>query len=153
MKKIKLTKGQFALVDDEDFEWLSQWKWCYGSHGYACRTVYVKGSGRKNQKNQHILMHRLINKTPSGKLTDHENQNKLDNQKTNLRSANKSLNSINRPLQPNNKSGYKGIHWFKRLNMWQVYINKDSKRISLGYFRELDDAIRVRQAAEVLYHN
>ena len=49
MKKIKLTRGQFALVDDKDFEWLNQWKW-YALKGkttyYAARFV----GGRKNRK-------------------------------------------------------------------------------------------------------
>jgi hypothetical protein len=28
MKMIPLTQGQCALVDHEDFEWLSNYKWC-----------------------------------------------------------------------------------------------------------------------------
>lgn len=148
MKKIYLNKDKITFVDDEDFEYLSQWKWQYGTHGYASRTIYVKGSGRKNQKNEHILMHRVINKTPDGMITDHINQDKLDNRRSNLRTANKSLNSINRPLQPNNKSGYKGIHWFKRLGLWQVYLDRDGKRKSLGYFADLSTAVKARQRAE-----
>lgn len=152
MKKIKLTKGKYALVDAEDFEWLNQWKWYYHSNGYAVRLIYIKGSGRKHQKSECVLMHRVINKTPSGFITDHINRDKLDNRRSNLRTADKSLNSINRPLQPNNKSGYKGIHWFKRINQWQVYINKGGKRRSLGYFKSLDDAVKARQEAERIYH-
>lgn len=152
MKKIPLSKNRFAIVDDDDFEYLSRWSWQLGSHGYAARTTYVKGSGRKNQKNEHILMHRVVNKTPEGMLTDHINRDKLDNRKANLRTANKSLNSINRPVQPNNKSGHKGVHWFKRLGVWQVYINIDSKRINLGYFSTIEEAIKARQNAEKMYH-
>lgn len=148
MQRIKLSKNKYATVDDEDFEYLNQWKWHYGTNGYAMRVTYIRGSGRKNQKNEYVLMHRLVNKTPPNRLTDHINQNKLDNRKANLRNANKSLNSINRPLQPNNKSGYKGVHWFKRLHLWQVYIDRNSKRKSLGYYTSLDDAIKARQNAE-----
>lgn len=142
----------FALVDDEDYEYLSQWQWHYGVNGYAMRTTYIRGSGRKNQKNEYVLMHRLINKTPPKQLTDHINRNKLDNRKTNLRSANKSLNSINRPLQPNNKSGHKGVHWFKRVKLWQVYLDRDGKRINVGYFADLDEAVMARQRAEQELH-
>lgn len=152
MKRIKLSKGQYATVDDQDFDWLNQWSWHYSSNGYAMRVTYIKGSGRQNQKNEYVLMHRAINKTPAGKLTDHINRDKLDNRRSNLRNADKSLNSINRPLQSNNKSGYKGIHWFKRISMWQVYINKKGKRVNLGYYQELSDAIKVRQEAENRLH-
>ena len=71
MKKIPLTQKQFALVDDENFKWLNQWKW-YFSNGYAMRGF------RKNGKIIRLLMHREILKTPKGKDTDHINSNKLD---------------------------------------------------------------------------
>lgn len=152
MKKIELSKGKFALVDDADFEWLNQWKWHYGTNEYAVNMAYVRGSGRKNQKTKCTLMHRLINETPEGFITDHINRNKLDNRRSNLRTGNKSLNSINRPLQSNNTSGHKGVTWFKRLGLWQVYINKDSKRKNLGYFSTIEDAVKARQKAESRYH-
>lgn len=152
MRRIRLSKGKSVLVDDGDFEWLSQWSWHYGTHGYACRATYVRGSGRKNQKNTYVLMHRLINKTPDGFFTDHINRNRLDNRRSNLRTADKSLNSINRAIQPNNTSGHKGVHWFKRLGLWQVYINKNRKRVSLGYFKNLRDAVKARKLAEKEYH-
>ena len=42
MKQILLTQGRFALVDDGDFDWLNQYKWCVNSCNYA---------GRYNKKN------------------------------------------------------------------------------------------------------
>ena len=41
MKKIKLTKNKFAIVDDEDFKFLSQWKWFLSWNGYAKRNSRV----------------------------------------------------------------------------------------------------------------
>jgi surfactin synthase thioesterase subunit len=58
MKQIHLTQGKFALVDDEDFDWLNQWKWHYDK-GYADRTVDGK----------HIYMHRAIMNTPDNMKT------------------------------------------------------------------------------------
>ena len=55
MKKIKLTKNRYALVDAEDFDYLSQWKWQYGLVGYAYRSL---------DKKTKVYMHRCINKTP-----------------------------------------------------------------------------------------
>lgn len=61
MKKIPLTQGKFALVDDSDYEWLNQWKWHF-HNGYA-----VMSGPRGTEKREHILMHREIMKTPNGK--------------------------------------------------------------------------------------
>jgi len=84
MQKIELTKGQFTLVDDEDFNYLNQWKWHISTKGYALRCIWI-GSGHKNRKGINIYMHGEVNKTPKGYQTDHINRNKLDNRKSNLR--------------------------------------------------------------------
>jgi hypothetical protein len=54
MKQIPLSNGKFALVDDEDFEYLNQWKWSYSGHGYAHRL----------QSGKTVYMHREILKPP-----------------------------------------------------------------------------------------
>ena len=86
MKEIPLTRGKFALVDDEDYEWLSQWKWYCSTTGYAVRGC----------KNRILYMHREIAKTKPGMLTDHINRNKLDNRKENLRFCSHRENMKNR---------------------------------------------------------
>lgn len=139
MSLILLSQGKYALVDDEDFDFLSQWKWTY-DRGYA----------RRNDKKKKIYLHRLINKTPLGFQTDHINQNKLDNRKCNLRNANHKINSINRGLQSNNKSGYRGVAWCKYVKKWESYIWNNRKKINLGYYFSLEDAILVRKNKEIL---
>ncbi len=90
MKKITLPQGIFAIVDDGDFEWLNQWRWSLAS-GYARRCT------RKTEGHRRwVLMHRVINKTPHGMETDHINGDRLDNQKSNLRTVDKSKNGMNR---------------------------------------------------------
>jgi hypothetical protein len=74
MKKIPLTQGKFAIVDDEDFEYLNRWKWYFAPVGYATRG---DGHGRGNRTV--VYMHRVVNKTTGGLVTDHINRNKLDN--------------------------------------------------------------------------
>ena len=150
MRKIKLTQGKYALVDNEDFEWLSQWKWVF-NNGYAVVSRYI-GGGSKNAKRATIYMHRLINKTPSGFETDHINRNKLDNRKENLRIASKNLNSINRGLRKDNTSGYKGVGWEKRRKKWYASIMINQKSKTLGCFNNIQDAIFIRQEAERKYH-
>src|SRR4051812_32510094 len=106
MAKIRLAGGHITEVDDADFEWLNQWKWHLSTSGYATRTQYIKGSGRKNQKNIIIRMHRLIMNCPEGLFVDHINGNKLNNRRANLRLATQTDNHQNRGKQNNNTSGY-----------------------------------------------
>lgn len=147
MKKIPLTKGKFALVDDEDFDHLNQWKWYYSAIGYAVRDVHVpKG------KKVCVYMHRQINMTPEHLRTDHINRNKLDNRKENLRAVDGSQNGINRGLNTNNTSGHKGVVWHKDSQNWGARIKLHYKTIYLGRYKELKDAIRARKKAELKYH-
>ena len=142
MKKIKLTKGQYAIVDDFNFDWLNQWKWQFGTSGYA-----VRKEGRKT-----IRMHRLVNFTPSWLFTDHINQNKLDNRRGNLRSVTKSQNGFNREKPISNTSGIKGVYWDKFTNKWRAEIKVDYKKISLGRYNELWTAKLARRWGERIYH-
>lgn len=123
MKKIKLTQGKYALVDDEDYEWLSQWKWYFkktGISGYAVRGVF---NGKNMSK---IFMHREIAKTPTGLLTDHINRKKLDNRRKNLRVVTHSENS-------KNVMG-KGYYWEKASQKWHAQIAYNNANNYLGRF-------------------
>lgn len=145
MKKIPLTQGKFAIVDDEDFEKINQHKWHF-SHGYA-----IRDAGRRKNK-KHIWMHRLLNNTPDNLITDHINRNKLDNRKCNLRTVDWHKNGTNRGLNKNNTSGYKGIIWRKDNKKWQSRIKFNYKQIYLGCFNNIKDAIKARRKAEIIYH-
>lgn len=114
-KRIELTQGKFAIVDDADFERVSQHKWYY-NEGYAVRNT------KKNGKCVKICMHRVINKTPNNMLTDHANGDTLDNRKSNLRTCTVRQNSQNRKLPCNNLSGMKGLHFEKATNKWVAKI-------------------------------
>ena len=142
MKKIKLTKGKYALVDDDMFEYLNQFKWYYNSTGYAVRTV----------KGKKVLMHRIINNTPSSFETDHINRNKLDNRRKNLRTVTQGENNFNRDLYRSNKSGYRGIFWEKSRKCWEASIVINSKKIHLGRFKVLKVAREARKQGEEVYH-
>ncbi len=82
MKEIRLTQGKVALIDDADFEWLSQWKWRCSRHfrtWYAMRTVHSLG------KTMTVSMHRLITGAKPGEQVDHVDGNGINNQRNNLR--------------------------------------------------------------------
>ena len=130
MKKIKLTQGRYAIVDDEDYKYLNKYKWCFGSNDYAMRVV----------DKETILMHRVINKTPESMITDHINHDKLDNRKNNLRTCTKAQNRINAKMNKNNNSGYKGVTWNKLGRKWRAYIRINGKSKHLGYFDNKEEA-------------
>jgi hypothetical protein len=107
-----------------------------------------------NIDNKSYLLHRIIYLMFYGELPDlldHIDRNSTNNRIENIRKADKKINSINRDLQTNNKSGYRGISWNKNSSKWEVYITVNNKRIALGLSPTLEDAINVRKKAEERY--
>ena len=140
----KRGKGLSVIVDDEDFAWLSQYKWHY-DRGYAAMTL------RKQGRAQGILyMHRMVNKTPKNMSTDHVNGDKLDNRRANLRTCNQTQNNANSKLRAANTSGHKGVTWHKKAQKWQAQIGVKGKCVYLGQFTEKQRAIEayIRAATE-----
>ena len=146
-KEISLSKNKKTIVDDDMFDYLNQWKWFYSDGGYAIRHKYIN-----TKTSQIVRMHRLINKTPEGMMTDHINGNKLDNRKENLRTADKQLNAVNSKIRNNNKSGIKGCYFDKNAKKWRVQIKVLYKTIHLGYFNDLLRAKTAREFAEKKYY-
>jgi HNH endonuclease/AP2 domain len=144
-KEIKLSKGYIALVDDEDFEWLSKFKWHIGG-GYAIRTA------QNDFKQITVRMHREILQAPKGLEVDHVNKDKLDNRRQNLRLASKSQNARNRGANKNNTSGFKGVSWNKRDNKWQALIRVHLKKKFLGYFDDPTEAAKAYDKAAKELH-
>jgi hypothetical protein len=131
MKQIPLTQGKFALVDDEDFEFLNQWKWCASKSQWG---FYAMRGFRKNKKQIFVLMHRLVAKASIGVQVDHINRNGLDNQKSNLRLVNQFQNNANIGVCSKNTSGFKGVGWHKGGRKWKAAISNNDKTIHLGLF-------------------
>ena len=144
MKEIPLTQGKFALVDDDDYEYLSQWKWCY-DNGYAKRGQWNPVTKKIIQ----IFMHRVIMNAKKGEAVDHANHNTLNNKKYNLRICTYAQNMYNSKSNKNSSSKYKGVSWNKRCKKWQVYIIYEGKRINLGYYKDEEEAARVYDKAAI----
>lgn len=132
MKEIPLTRGKVALVDDEDFEDLIKFKWCWcpNRKGYAIRRLRLsEGRGRGT-----VAMARQILKAPKGLMVDHINGNTLDNRRSNLRLATHHQNQMNAMLNRRNTSGFKGVAWDKRLGCWRVMINVNKRNTFVGNY-------------------
>lgn len=147
MKVIELTKGQVAIVDDEDFEKLAQYRWHCDHDGYARRNApRIDGKGKGV-----IIMHRVIMNTPRGMLTDHVNGNKLDNRRSNLRICTRRQNAYNCPASKNNKLGLKGVSTTK-YGTFEAQITANGKHYRLGYYNTPQEAHAVYAAAAIRLH-
>lgn len=60
-------------------------------------------------------------------------------------------NARNQKVRKDNTSGYKGINFDKRKNLWAVRISANGKRLYVGRFKKLDDAVKARKEAEKKY--
>lgn len=131
MKRIPLTRGQYALVDDADFAWLNQFKW-YALKGrttfYAARAKYIIG-----RHYQHLRMHRIIMNVSANKQIDHRNHNGLDNRRNNLRVCTNTENKQNGLPYKNCSSQFRGVWWCKNVKKWRAAITVNKKLIYLGY--------------------
>lgn len=74
------------------------------------------------------------------KLVDHINCVRNDNRWCNLREANLRQNAGNSGVRPDNKSGYKGVSWHKKLSKWRAQINISGKLTHLGLFSTPEEA-------------
>ncbi len=148
---IPLTRGDFAVVDLEDVEWLTQWDWHRNSEGYA-----VRMDRDKSGKRLHVRMHRALAERwgwpIASKDVDHWNRDGLDNRRENLRPCTRIQNSRNRGPQKNNTSGYKGVTWNKRAKRWEAKIWLNGGCIHLGKFERVEDAAAAYAAAAAKHY-
>ncbi len=133
IRYIPLTRGLHAIVDAEDYEWLSQYKW-HANRTNGSGTIYAaRNVGRGSQ-----LMHRMIMRPPQGMVVDHINGNGLDNRHCNLRIVPPAVNAQNRRKRAGTKSRFIGVSPCG--NKWQAFI----ARRYLGRFDDEVEAAKVR---------
>src|SRR3990167_7614488 len=124
MKEILLTQGQVALVDDEDYERVSKYKWCMCGRYAGRKLPRVKGQPRRSE-----LLHRAIMGAEKGQEIDHINRNRLDCRRSNLRFCTRPQNLANSD-KGRRYSRFKNVHLDKRNGRWRVTIriNRSEER-------------------------
>lgn len=137
MKKIPLTQGYEATVDDIEFAKFSCYKWSVAILGG--NTPYAM---RKSKAGKTIYLHRQITDAPKGKVVDHIDGDSLNNRLSNLRVCSQAENVRNRKnVQKNNTSGQKGVMFRKDRRKWIVVAWKNYKRKQFGSFDNKEEAI------------
>jgi hypothetical protein len=130
------------MVDDCDFQKAISRKWHLTKDGYARSTT-----------TPYICLHQLVlGKLSSGKEVDHKNGDGLDCQKGNLRAATHQQNGANLKKQKRNKSGFKGVWYWRKVGKYQAYITKRKSRKHLGLFESAIEAAKAYdEAAKELF--
>jgi hypothetical protein len=134
MKKIPLTKGLSAIVDDADYEELSRHKWYAMKNTYggflARRSTFIDGKHGK------VWMHRFLLGLKKGDnmVGDHINHNTLDNRRFNLRKCTQGQNLCNMSPNKNTSSQYKGVSFNKQCRKWDARISKNGVQHCLQLF-------------------
>ena len=144
MKRVPLSQGKEALVDDVDYRFVSQWKWSFSTKGYAHRKALQGG------KQVTVWLHRLIAERAGISMAghiDHIDRKKLNCQRKNLRTATNSQNLANRGKNRNNTSGYKGVTWDKERRKWLAQIEVRGRNRYLGRYEDEQEAHAAYRAA------
>jgi hypothetical protein len=144
MRAIPLSQDKVTFVDDDDYEFLAQRKW------YALRRPRLRNEDnwhavREEAKGKFLYMHRVILNAPDGAEVDHVDGDGLNNQRSNLRLANRGENASNLQKQNDTSSQYKGVVRFR--GKWQAYIHVCDKKFHLGTFVIEEEAAKAYDAA------
>ena len=140
MRFLPLTRGMYAMVDDEDFDRLRFWKWhvqcCGPGKLYASRSVKIEGKTYARYLHHEVL--KLEIPLPRGIVVDHINGESLDCRKENLRCCSPNENMVNcgPRLVWGKTSKYKGVHYDRREKRWIARFSYKGRHYGLGRFKD-----------------
>lgn len=145
MRRVPLTQGYEALVDDADYETVMTVGPWYALVKPDRQTVYAQRNiqcpdGRRSGQ----YMHKLLTGWPQ---TDHRNGDGLDNRRVNLRPATGTQNNANSRPRKDNTSGLRGVRWHEQKRRWHAYIRVNGKRHHLGSYDNPETAGRAYDTA------
>ena len=139
-------KGEEFCFDLEDYDLIKDYCWMVNNNGYVVTDI-----SKACIKIPKISFHRLVMNCPKDLFIDHQNHNKTDNRKRNLRIVTKSQNAMNQIIKTNNTSGVAGVSWDNKVQKWAAHIMINYEKIHLGYFNTFEDAVKARKEAEEKY--
>ena len=142
--KLVTNQGYNILIDLEDAEFVKGLTLCKEEKDY-----FSIRNGPYRDEKLHRIIAKRAGKDCSNQI-DHDNGDKFDMRRSNLRPATNGQNRANSKLNSNNQSGYKGVHWKVNRNgtgCWYAQINFESQKIYLGRFEIAEDAARAYDSA------
>jgi len=155
VREIPLTQGYVALVDDEDYDRVMQFKWHVDIEKrpgksrpdvlYARRSYKVGGKKVRCERMHHFIL-------GSRERVDHADLNGLNNQRSNLRHVSASQNCANRRKSQYSRSQYKGVSYVSERGNWRVVVGHHGKSIHVGCFRDEEEAARAYDERALAIH-
>lgn len=136
--RIPLQRGLFTLVSVRDYAIVSRYKW-YASKDH-------KGNFYVRETASDCYLHRFILGPQPQEKVDHRNHDGLDNRRCNIRVCTQAQNLRNKRGDPG-KSGFRGVHYHRRDNLWHARISVGNKNVGLGYYKDKLDAARAYDRA------
>lgn len=128
-----------AIIDLDDMDLISQYKWSLDNSGYARTRSPIS-----------ISMHKLIMSASDDDIVDHKDHNRLNNKKENLRICTQSQNEMNKSIQSNNSSGFAGVYQTKG-GLWATQIKINGETIPVATSSSFEKAVKIRKEAEEKY--
>lgn len=148
---VTLTRGYIAKIDTADCHLIDGRNWTAQVHP-ARHGVYAMCNMSIDGTRKTTFMHRIIMSAEWPYQVDHINGDTLDNRRCNLRLATFGQNQRNRVKYANNSSGYKGVSWDKTHEVWKANVRVNGRRISIGTFRDKQEAVAAYNKAAQIIH-
>ena len=151
MMILPLSKGAFTVVDDDDYEACTEFKWslaeCSGK--FYAKRQWVDATLGTPGVCCSVYLHRFLTKWS---FVDHLNGISLDNRRSNLRPATATQNAQNRDGLEGTRSGFKGVFWHAASQSWNARITADRRTHSLRYYSNPEEAARAYDRAALRLH-
>lgn len=141
----KNARGRVALIDEENYELASQYRWRVQErveNGKVVNGPYAVAHWKSGGKVRFIFMHTLLT---GWARVDHKDHDGLNNQRSNLREATTAQNAQNKRKSPGFSSQYKGVYLDR--GRWRAVIRDNGKMRYLGYFPDEETAAHTYDAA------
>lgn len=150
LKIISHKLGVFELkIDNDDIDRCKLYRWNINNFNKKMKRGYFYAIS----KDVGLLHRYILDVSGRENVVDHINGDMLDNRKENLQTCSVQENARKQQFRLTNTSGYTGVHWYpyNNVNKWMAKIVVDYKCVNLGYYNDIEDAIKARKDAELKY--